>query len=164
MITSQDILAEIKHEIHIIKHLATKILPDTEQFKPTDKQRTILELLQYLSHIGASMSKLIQTGAMEHFKDDSEQAKHITLDKFEHAMFEQEQIIQDTIESIEDDSEREDTVPFFGGNNVTKKYILLFLLRTLAAYRMQLFLYIKQSGNHDIGTMNARMGQDAPQQ
>ena len=51
MYTKENLIASVENEFRIIKHLAEKIPADTEGYKPTEGQRTTLELLQYLSTI-----------------------------------------------------------------------------------------------------------------
>ena len=48
MYTKTDFLISMDREIDIIKHLYTKINPEHLGYKPTEAQRTKLELLQYL--------------------------------------------------------------------------------------------------------------------
>jgi hypothetical protein len=55
----------------------------------------------------------------------------------------------------------EATLPW--GEKVTLRRALLeTTLKWLTAYRMQLFLYAKACGNHDIGTPNNWAGVDMP--
>lgn len=57
--------------------------------------------------------------------------------------------------------EREGTLPW-GTKAPLGQAIFATSLRFLCSYRLQLFLYAKQSGVHDIGTANAWAGVDAP--
>jgi hypothetical protein len=48
------------------------------------------------------------------------------------------------------------------GRTQSRTLHLLGLLKMAAAYKMQLFLYMKQSGTSDIGTSNLWAGMDTP--
>ncbi len=52
MYTREEIWASFENEIRIIKHLFEKIPHGKSDYKPTEKQRTTLELLHYLSEMG----------------------------------------------------------------------------------------------------------------
>mgnify|MGYP005725594825 FL=1 len=43
------IIESIEHETTVIKHLASKISSDVLDYRPTPSQRSMLELLQYLT-------------------------------------------------------------------------------------------------------------------
>ncbi len=140
--------------------MATKISPEMLDWKPTEGQRSLLELLHYISHIWGSYALLIATGSMDHFKKNSDHAEaHVTLWNFIETMDEQASIISDifgqlTVESFEKE------IPFFGGVPQKQKQIILFMLKNLVGYRMQLFLYLKQAGRPELVTSNLRMGKD----
>ncbi len=117
MYTKEQLIAAMRNEFRIIKHLAEKIPADTEGYKPTEKQRTTLELLQYLSIIFVAFT-------------DEELAVVINL--------------------------------YGMGDKPKATYLVECLLKWAAAYKMQLFLYIKSSGNSSIGTSNLWGGMDMP--
>ena len=163
MITKEMVIQTITKEVGTIKHLADKILPDTHNWKPTENQRSILELLQYLSHIGTTYSQMLTTGKIDHFNDNAEKAKEMTPDQFNSKMDRELVTMTNTINGLTD-TDLETKMIFFGGGEVTKSWIVLFLMENLIAYRMQLFLYLKQSGRPELSTFNNWMGMDAPQQ
>jgi hypothetical protein len=77
MFSKADIIHEILLEIKIIKHLATKIPEGGLEYRPTPKQRNLLELLQYLSFIGLGYIKALQEGNPSGMGSLSEKAKEI---------------------------------------------------------------------------------------
>jgi hypothetical protein len=54
IITKSELLASLQKEVRILLHLASKIDRSQLDYRPTPKQRSTLELLQYLSHMGPS--------------------------------------------------------------------------------------------------------------
>ena len=55
MITMQQLLDSCRHETEVIKHLATKVPADKHDWRPSEGQRSIRELMQYLT--AASLSR-----------------------------------------------------------------------------------------------------------
>src|SRR6185503_21117451 len=53
-------------------------------------------------------------------------------------------------------------LPGVGIKTTRGAFIVTFVLGACAAYRMQLFLYLKASGREELGTMNLWVGNDAP--
>ena len=51
MITKQQFVDSLVLEISIIRHLGTKVDASMLDYKPTEKQRTLLELMNFLGHI-----------------------------------------------------------------------------------------------------------------
>lgn len=161
MISKEMLVEAIAKEVKTIKHLADKILPETYHWKPTASQRSLLELLQYLSHIGGTYSQMLQTGKTDHFGQNAKDSEALTPEHFNTKMDAQLAIVTDTINGMSDE-EAQKTMEFFGGTVVTKAWIVFFLLQNLIAYRMQLFLYLKQSGREELNTFNNWMGMDQP--
>ncbi len=106
---------------------------------------------------------MLATGKTEEFAQNAEKAKSLTADQFNSAMDAQLTTMKDTINGLSDEDLQE-KMDFFGGSVVTKAWIVLLLVKSIVAYRMQLFLYVKQSGRSELGTMNNWMGMDMPPQ
>ena len=68
MVTKKEVLSSIRDEIKIIKHLASKIKYNQLKYKPNKKQRTMLELLQYLSYCGLVGTSFTVTGNWDAYK------------------------------------------------------------------------------------------------
>ena len=86
MYTKKDLIASLETEVRIIKHLASQLGEDHYEFKPTDSQRTVLELLQYLSFVAGTQTRAIIEGDVEVFKNNAFAAKSLTADEFEAKM------------------------------------------------------------------------------
>lgn len=162
MYTKQELIAAIQNEIRIIKHVAEKIPVDTEGYKPTEGQRTTLELLQYLSIVFIASTKTIQANDNTVFTPYVERSKDTTLANFAEKMDLQEQELVAAIAEFTDTDLAEVVNIYFQGDKTKGAYLVEFLLKWAAAYKMQLFLYIKSSGNSSIGTSNLWGGMDLP--
>ena len=49
MITGKQLLNACRHETKVIKHLATRLPEDSMDWRPTEGQRSMLELMRYLA-------------------------------------------------------------------------------------------------------------------
>lgn len=164
MYTKQDLIDSVANEFRIIKHLATKIPADTEGYKPTEGQRTTLELLQYLSEVFANTAKVILAGTTDVYKTLPAPSEPTTLSNFAEMMDAQLESLKATMELFTDE-ELATVINIYGIGEKTKAvYLVENLTKWIAAYKMQLFLYIKSSGNTALSTMNLWGGMDMPTQ
>jgi hypothetical protein len=159
MITKQEYIDSLAKEFQIIKHLAEKIKPEQLDHKPTDAQRTMAELLQYLSVIFIAGVDGTVTG------DGSAYKKYFggpmpTLENFAEMMDTEEKQVREFIEPLSDEDLKGEINMW--GRTQSRALHLIGLLKIAAAYKMQLFLYMKQTGTKDIGTMNLWAGMDQP--
>ncbi len=162
MYTKQQLTTAIQNEFRIIKHLAEKIPADTEGYKPTENQRTTLELLQYLSIIFIASAQAIKANDTAVFGPFAERSKETTLLNFAAVMDTQEAELVSLLQEFTD-AELQMVMNMFNQGEKTKGvYLVESLLKWASAYKMQLFLYIKSSGNSAIGTANLWGGIDMP--
>lgn len=162
MYTKQNLIEAVSNEFRIIKHLAEKIPADTEGYKPTEGQRTTLELLQYISCIFSATTEVILGNDVALFSTFSQHTKETTLQNFNSVMEKQEIDFKNTMGKFSDE-ELEKVINLYGQGEKTKGvYLVESLLKWAAAYKMQLFLYIKSSGNTSLGTSNLWGGMDMP--
>ena len=158
MITKDQFIASMLHETSVIKHLFTKI-PDTAfDYKPTEGQRTTLELLAYLAFVGTSTMDFLRgnASAYENFNANS---ALVTKENFLEIMTSEEQKIGEEFAKFTDE-QLEEVITVYG-TTAPRSVHLLSILKWFTAYKMQLFLYIKANGVTDIGTINVWGGKDA---
>lgn len=160
MINKDEFLQSVGQEIHIIKHLFTQIPEGGLSYRPTEGQRSTSELLQYLSHIGSTLTTGIKEGGITKFKEEQEKSMKLTPEEFVSAMDAQQKIIADVVSSLSDEEMNAD-ITMFGSTGPRRLLLVNFVLKHLVAYRMQLFLYAKQAGNADMSTMDNWAGVSA---
>ncbi len=162
MYTKEHLIRAMKNEFRIIKHLAEKVPADMEGYKPTEKQRTTLELLQYISILFVAFVETVKQNDVKAFGSFGERSKGTTLANFPQCMDVQEQEVVAALEAFTDE-DLQTIINLYGqGDNTKAAYLVESLLKWAAAYKMQLFLYIKASGNSAIGTSNLWGGMDMP--
>lgn len=159
MITKEQYIDALVGEFKIIKHLAEKINPDQLSHKPTEPQRTLEELLHYLTYIFIAGTDSVVHNDPEAYKKYVS-APMPTVDTFAGLMDKEESEVVALISPMSDESLAEEVLVW--GRHQSRALHLLGLLKIASAYKMQLFLYMKQSGTTNIGTMNLWAGMDQP--
>lgn len=156
----QQLLSNIEKEIKICRRLYTKIQPDQLDYRPKEGVRSILELLQYLSIIGSTMLsywlKNDDTDFNTFFSTKVTVSKAMQPEQFLTVMDEQMAVIKNLFDQIseEDLLNREATYPW-GGKESLGQAIIATSIKWLAAYKLQLFLFIKLSSNEKLATADA---------
>lgn len=158
MITRQEFIESFTKEIDIIRHLATKVTPAMLDYRPHEKQRSMQDLMQYLGHIFDLGTTLIVNGNSNNYMDLAKNAPTVTLVTFDHIMKDQSEHVVSMINGFSDESLTEEIEIF--GRKASRAMHMLGVMKWAVAYKMQLFLYIKACGNHDISTMNLWVGVD----
>ncbi len=162
MYTKQHLIDSITNEFRIIKHLAEKIPTDTEGYKPTEGQLTTLELLQYLSCVFVNGTHVIYEGTTDAYKTAPLSGTDTKMQNFAQKMDEELVTWKEMMNKF-DDAELAKVINIYGMGEMTKgQYLVENLLKWVAAYKTQLFLYIKSSGNTSLGTSNLWGGMDMP--
>ena len=159
MITKEQFIESLQTEFKIIKHLAEKVKPEQLGHKPTEAQRTMHELMHYLTYIFIAGTDSTVSGDGNAYKKYAETPMP-TVENFAEMMDKQEAEVVKLISPMtEEDMATEVNI---WGRNQSKAMHLLGLLKIATAYKMQMFLYLKQSGTANIGTMNLWAGMDQP--
>jgi len=163
MLTTPQFMDSCRHEIRVIKHLATKVPADMLSWRPTPKQRSILELLQYLTTCAIVPARWIVDGSWDAAAALEKEAEAVTAVTFAAAMDRQGAALAALLAPISDRDMLEKRTAMPWGTPCTYgQGFVDMCLKTLVAYRMQLFLWAKESGNAAIGPANCWVGVDAP--
>jgi hypothetical protein len=160
MITKEQFIQSLVRELDIIKHLAGKVDTSKLDYRPTPAQRSTLELLQYLGRSIAISIKGNIAGDQNVYIELTKEPNTVTFENFISKMDEQIAFVKEAVGALtEADLAKESTI---WGSTAPLAMHLLGVLKTATAYKMQLFLYIKMSGNSSIGTSNVWGGMDMP--
>ena len=65
VLTKSEIIASLQHEVRILLHLASKIDRSQLEYRPTPKQRSTIELLQYLTVMGPGLVRAAKAGTFD---------------------------------------------------------------------------------------------------
>ncbi|MHC4840794.1 MAG: hypothetical protein ACYTDT_07485 [Planctomycetota bacterium] len=161
MLSPEMVLNACLDEIKVIKHLATKVPVGGLRYKPTDGQRTMDELMQYLTVCGSLAAKGSINGNWDHAEAYSSRSKEVTQDNFAARMDEQAADLTDMLKSVPSGDWQGKDATFPWGQPVKLgDALLMTALKSLTAYRMQFFLYLKSAGRTDLGSAQCWVGFD----
>jgi hypothetical protein len=166
VLTNTELIGALQHEVRVLQHLCTKIEPATLTYRPTAKQRSTLELLQYLAVMGPV---LVQSALAGGFNQDawvarSKAAAELPFDELVKSLAAHADEYVKLLSNVPEDAFRKE-IEMFGNKSTVGAFIVFFVLGGLAAYRTQLFCYLKSCGREELGTANLWRGVDpAPAQ
>jgi hypothetical protein len=159
MYTKENFWKSVSNEVRIIKHLVTKIPAGKADYRPSESQRSTLELLQYLSATGMSTIKTMLTENTKTYEEYTAFKESVTVENFAEKMDEQEVQMKEMFGKFQDDDFSKEFDYY--GTRTKAEHLVEGVLKTFAAYRMQLFLYVKACGAH-VSTYDVWMGMDTP--
>lgn len=161
MITKQQLIDSMLWEIRIIKHLATKIPPGGMSYRPSPQQRSMLELMQYLTRCALVPGMQAVSGNWDHAEEMAKHAEQVNQQNFDRAMTEQGRKLKELVNGVssEDFAHKTAYMPW-GSECKVGQALMDMCVKSLVAYRMQFFLYIKAAGRKDIGGVQCWIGVD----
>jgi hypothetical protein len=165
VLTKEELISALQNEVRILLHLASKIDRNKLDYRPTPKQRSTIELLRYLTIMGPNLIPAIKTGAFDGaaFGASQAAANAMNLDQVLAAIEKQNAFYAQELGSMSDADLRSE-LDMFGKKASRGSHIVFLLLGGFAAYRTQLFLYLKACGRDELNTMNLWGGADGPMQ
>jgi hypothetical protein len=165
VLTKDELIAAFQKEAHILTHLIAKVDPAKIGYRPSAKQRSVLELIQYLTVMAPAMTESIKGGeftpeAMGAIWGPRDAAsKAMTWDQAVASIHGQGDEMSSMLSSWSDADFRSEINMF--GNDMTRGAGLVnMVLCGYAAYRTQLFLYLKATGREELNTINLWAGAD----
>jgi hypothetical protein len=166
VLTQSELIGALQHEVNVLQHLCTKIEPSMLDYRPTPKQRSTKELLQYLAVMGPVLVKSALSGGFQ--QDDwvarAQAAAGMNFDQLKASLATHADEYKKLLANQPDDVFRRE-VEMFGNKQTVGAFIVSLVLGGAAAYRTQLFCYLKACGRDELGTANLWRGVDpAPAQ
>jgi hypothetical protein len=163
VLTKSELIASLQHEVRVLLHLASKIDRNHLDYRPTPKQRSTIELLQYLTLMGPGLIRAAKAGTFDPvaWTVAEKTAKTLHFDQVLAAIAAQSATYQTLLSDFSDDDFR-GTITMFGRETTRGAFIVQLVLCGCAAYRTQLFLYLKACGREELSTINLWAGMDAP--
>ena len=161
-LTKSELIASLQNEVRILLHLCSKIEPQMLDYRPTPKQRSTLELLKYLTVMGPALTAAAKQGfdpAAFGAADKEAQARN--FEQTVAALAAHADAYASLLAGYSDADFREE-IEIFGRKTTRGSFLVNSVLSGCAAYRTQLFLYLKACGREELGTMNLWAGVDAP--
>lgn len=163
VLTKPELIAALQKEVRILLHLASKIDRAKLDYRPTPKQRSTIELLKYLSLMGPALVEAAKAGAFDPaaWTAAEKAAAARDFDQTLEVIAAQADTYATLLGDLSDADFRA-VIEGFGTKTTRGAFIVDLVLCGCAAYRTQLFLYLKACGRDDLGTMNLWGGVDPP--
>jgi hypothetical protein len=165
VLTKEELIALLQNEVRILVHLAGKVDKSKLDYRPTPTQRSTLELVQYLAMMGPAQIAMVKSGASDQaavgaiWGPAEAAVKAMSFDQ-----------VVATIQKQSDEYPRllggwteadfRAQVDFFGQKSSRGSLLVSLVLGAYAAYRTQLFCYLKACGREELNTMNLWGGVD----
>lgn len=167
VLTRNELIAALRQEVRILVHLAGKVDPSQLDYRPTARQRSTLELLQYMAIMGPTQLAVIKGGAFTRpalsaaWSPAEAAARAMTFEQAVAAIQAQSDGYASVLNEWTDADFRAE-VDMFGRRFTRGSMVVNQVLCGHAAYRTQLFCYLKSCGRDELNTMNLWAGADAP--
>lgn len=152
------LIQNLQREIYLIKQLAPFIEEKDLDFRPAEKMRSTLELIQYLSGIGATMLRWFIKNDLnpEEWVKIRAQRKTVTRENFkDHLDQQMEDILMYMNMVTEEDLNKMEVELPSKEKMILGTAIINAPIKWLAAYRLQLFTYLKMNGKPELSTKEA---------
>lgn len=166
VLTKDELIASLQNEVRVLLHLAGKVEPGMRDYRPTPKQRSAFELLKYMSIMGPQLVKGTKAGAFDvaSWQAAQQEAEARNWDQTIAAIAKQADDYAREIGSMSDADFRGEMDMFGRGKTTKGAFLVNMVIAGHAAYRTQLFCYLKACGRDELNTMNLWGGMDAPMQ
>jgi hypothetical protein len=163
VLTKSELIASLQNEVRILLHLTAKIDRAKLDYRPTPKQRSTIELLRYLNVMGPALVRAAKAGAFDPADWTAAQQATATMDfdQVVAALATHAQTYATLLGDMSDADFRQE-IEMWGSTSSRGSFIVNGVLCGCAAYRTQIFLYLKACGRTELGTMNLWAGMDAP--
>jgi hypothetical protein len=147
VLTKSELIGALQNEVRILQHLTSKIDPSMVDYRPTSNQRSTIELLKYLAVMGPVLVKSALSGG---FDQETWMARQTALADKDFAgtvaaLAAHGDEYHTLLANVPDEAFRKE-LEMFGQKYTAGSFIVALVLGGLAAYRTQLFCYLKACG------------------
>ncbi len=162
VLTKYELIGSLQNEVRILLHLAGKVDAASIDYRPTPKQRSTIELLRYLTIMGPLLTKAAIAGTFDGaaWGAAEQEANARSLEDTIAAIATQRDLYPTLLGDVSDEDMRGE-IAMFGSQSSRGVFLVNLVLCGYAAYRTQLFCYLKACGHEELNTMNLWAGIDA---
>jgi len=165
ILTKEELLSCLRTEVRLVLHLASKVDSTKLDYRPTPKQRNLLEVLRYFVLVGPIHLRgiLADSFSMDSWRDawraGESSVKSMDLEQTKEAIGKLPAQFAELLMPCPEEYLRAQ-FEMFGAKTSRGALIVSLVLCHYSAYRMQLFLYLKSSGREELNTLNLWAGRD----
>jgi hypothetical protein len=167
VLTKEELIGSLQNEVRILVHLAGKVDKSKLDYRPTPHQRSTLELVQYMAIMGPTQVAVIEAGTFNRaalsaaWGPAEAAAKTMNFDQAVSAIKHQSEEYTRLLSGWTEADFRSE-IDIFGTKSTRGSLLVNLVLSGYAAYRTQLFCYLKSCGREELNTMNLWAGADGP--
>jgi hypothetical protein len=167
VLTKDELIASLQKEVRILVHLVGKVDKSKLDYRPTPRQRSTLELLQYMAIMGPTQVAVIKAGIFNRaalsalWAPAEAAAKAMTFDQAVTAIQGQSEEYIRLLSGWTEAFFRSE-IDMFGTKSTRGSLLVNLVLCGFAAYRTQIFCYLKSCGHDELNTLNLWAGVDGP--
>ena len=164
MVLSRDeLIASLQNEVRILLHLIDKIEPEARDYRPTPRQRSVEDLVRYLSMMGPTIVRygLANPPELAIWTEGEEAAAARSFEECVAEIRTHVALYQSLLGGVSDAQFRGSFTDWEGKATTRGAFIVNLVLCGCAAYRTQLFLYLKAFGQEQLTSSNLWTGVDA---
>lgn len=164
VLTRDELIAALRDDARIVLHLIGKIDRTKLDYRPTPKQRSTLELVRYISMMGPTIVEYATaaTPDMGIWGVAEEASMARDLDQCTAVIAGHGDRYAALLGGLSDADFRATVTDFDESQTARGSFLAHWVLCGTTAYRMQLFLYLKASGQPELGTYDLWSGVDTP--
>lgn len=165
ILTKEETIAALQNEVRLVLHLLSKTEPSMLDYRPSPKQRSLLELARYFVVMAPTQLRFVAAGnfTMEAWiaawRPAEAAASGLNLEQVKAALAKQPALFAEMLGAVPDADFRKE-IEMFGNKATRGMWVIRLPLTHYAAYRMQLFLYLKACGLDQLNTLNLWAGID----
>jgi hypothetical protein len=162
VLTKSELIGSLQHEVNILLHLAGKVDARSADYRPTAKQRSTIDWLRYLTIMGPELIKATKAGGFDPaaWTAAEQVSNKLTLDEVKAELAKQKDFYAAELGSVSDEFFRS-PIEMFGRKTTRGAFLVNTVLCGYAAYRAQIFIYLKTCGREELNTMNLWAGVDS---
>jgi hypothetical protein len=166
VLSKAELIASLQNEARLAVHLASKVSPAHLDYRPGPSQRSTLELIRYISMMGPTIIRwsLANTSDFEIWTKAEAASKERDFEQAKATIAGQQAEYADLLSGLTDADFRAEVTDFDGQKTSRGAFLTNLVLAGCAAYRMQLFLYLKASSAPALNSANLWSGVDSPTQ
>ena len=165
VLSRSELIASLQNEVRILLHLAGKVDPSNVDYRPTPRQRSVGELVQYLSFMGPTIVRyaLAEPPEVAIWTEAEEAAKARNFNESVAEIGRHSAQYEALLGDVPDAKFRVEFTDWEGKRTTVGSFLVNLVLGGSAAYRTQLFLYLKASGLERLGSADLWTGVDSPE-
>ena len=153
----------MQNDVRILTHLVTKVGATSLDYRPTPSQRSVCELVIYLSMMGPALTAyaLAESPDIAIWVEAETAAEGRTFDEAVRIIGTHGVTYAALLANVPDSVYRSEFIDFDGNRASRGAFLTNLVLSGTAMYRMQLFLYLKACGL-PLSSADLWAGHDAP--